>query len=383
MEGISDAQLSRFREQFASDVNAKIAQNAVTSTSVNAVTLNRQIVQDTDTVSFSHQVDTGYKVTNQKSSGRCWLFATLNLLRMEAMKRLNVKEFEFSQSHIHFWDKFERSNHFLEAMIELADRDIDDRTVAYLLGDPIGDGGQWCMAVNLIRKHGLVPKNAYPESQSSSETRWMNANLQDILRSSACELREILGSSPSAESIARAKEHKEVRLADIWRFLCIHLGTPPETFSWSWKDKNGKYNRWRNGASGTPLDFCADFAGALSADESSGIASSHFEDYVCLVHDPRNPFMQTYTVNYLQSVAGGPPVVYLNVDVDTMKDVTRRQLQAGLAVWMGCDVGKQFHRSGGVWDKDMFEYEALYGFKFGMSKANRLLHGQTLMTHAM
>ena len=121
-----------------------------------------------------------------------WLFAALNLFRPGAMEMMNMKDFEFSQAHIHFWDKFERSNCFLESMIEMGNRDIGDRTVHFLLSDPIGDGGQWNMAMNLIRKHGLVPKSAFPESKSSSATRWMNASLKDLLRSSACELRDMI-----------------------------------------------------------------------------------------------------------------------------------------------------------------------------------------------
>ena len=163
-ESVTDKQLKKFRKNFANDPAAKVAQNAVTNGNLIDVALNRDLVQAIDS-SFSIKLD-DWKVTNQKSSGRCWLFATLNLFRPGTMKKLNVKNFEFSQSHIHFWDKFERSNHFFEAIIDTADRPLDDRTIGFLLGDPIGDGGQWNMAMNLIRKHGLVPKNAYPESIS-------------------------------------------------------------------------------------------------------------------------------------------------------------------------------------------------------------------------
>mmetsp|Transcript_320 Transcript_320/g.584 ORF Transcript_320/g.584 Transcript_320/m.584 type:complete len:456 (+) Transcript_320:41-1408(+) len=367
---ITSNDVTIFRNQFASDAAATVAQNAVTNNAVNAVALNRSIIQTTDTKNFSHKVDKSWSVTNQKSSGRCWLFATLNLFRIGAMKKLNVKEFEFSQAYVHFWDKFERCNHFLEAMIETASRDVDDRTVAYMLHDPIGDGGQWCMAINIIRKHGLVPKSVFPESRSSSETRLMNTNLKEILRCSACEIRNILSSTSGDQGLRLAIDHKRKRLGDVWRMLCIHLGTPPETFSWQWTDVNGSFHRVRDVS---PVEFCLEYA----------CVNRDINEYVCLVNDPRNPFMQTYTVDYLQSVVGGDPVVYLNVDAETMKRITQQQLEAGEAVWMGCDVGKQLHRESGVWDKEMFQYQELYGVSYGMNKAQRLLHGQTLMTHAM
>ena len=189
---ITKKQIESMRAEFDDDPSARVAQNAVTGNNVASVSLRRDLVQEVD-FTFSTKLD-DWKATNQRSSGRCWLFATLNLFRPGTMKKMNVKEFEFSQAHIHFWDKFERSNHFLEAIIETSDRPVDDRTIHFLLSDPIGDGGQWNMATNLIRKHGLVPKSAYPESNSSSSTRWMNSVLKDILRTTASEIREIIQS---------------------------------------------------------------------------------------------------------------------------------------------------------------------------------------------
>ena len=351
------------RAEFDGDPSAKVAQNAVTGNNVASVSLRRDLVQEVD-FTFSTKLD-DWKATNQKSSGRCWLFATLNLFRPGTMKKMNVKEFEFSQAHIHFWDKFERSNHFLEAIIGTSDRAVDDRTIHFLLSDPIGDGGQWNMAMNLIRKHGLVPKSAYPESNSSSSTRWMNSILKDILRSTASELREIIGSGGTVED---ARTHKESRMKDIWRVLCIHLGTPPESFDWQWRDKDKEFHRR---GKITPQEFAEEFV------------DIDWEDYVCIVNDPRNEYYRTYTVEYLQNVAGGPPVVYLNVPSDEMKSITQKILEDGLPVWMGCDVGKQMDRKRGLWDANLFETNELYGVDYGMSKADRLRYGQTMMTHAM
>ena len=360
---ITRKQVAELRKGFAENPSNKVAQNAVTNVQLPDLTLDRNLVQNMDS-SFSTKLD-DWKVTAQMKSGRCWLFATLNLFRVGAMKKMNLKNFEFSQAHIHFWDKFERANHLLEAIIETADRPVDDRTIHFLLSDPIGDGGQWNMAMNLIRKHGLVPKSAYPESNTSSATRWMNTELKNILRSSACEIRAILEGGGTEDE---AREHKEKRIADVWKMLCIHLGTPPKTFDWQWRDKDDKFHR--KGRM-TPQQFAAEYV------------DIEWEDYVCIVNDPRNEYYRTYTIDFLQNVAGGPPVVYLNVPSKEMKAVTRTLLEDGMPVWMGCDVGKEMDRKKGLWDADLFDVEGLYGVEYGMDKADRLRHNQTMMTHAM
>jgi len=360
---ITRLQVAELRKGFAANPSNKVAQNAVTNVQLPDLTLDRNLVQNMDS-SFSTKLD-DWKVTAQMKSGRCWLFATLNLFRVGAMKKMNLKNFEFSQAHIHFWDKFERANHLLEAIIETADRPVDDRTIHFLLSDPIGDGGQWNMAMNLIRKHGLVPKSAYPESNTSSATRWMNTELKNILRSSACEIRAILEGGGTEDE---AREHKEKRIADVWKMLCIHLGTPPKTFDWQWRDKDDEFHR--KGRM-TPQQFAAEYV------------DIEWEDYVCIVNDPRNEYYRTYTIDFLQNVAGGPPVVYLNVPSKEMKAVTQRLLEDGMPVWMGCDVGKEMDRKKGLWDADLFDVEGLYGVEYGMDKADRLRHNQTMMTHAM
>ena len=360
---ITRKQVVELRKGFAGNPSNKVAQNAVTNVQLPDLTLDRNLVQNMDS-SFSTKLD-DWKVTAQMKSGRCWLFATLNLFRVGAMKKMNLKNFEFSQAHIHFWDKFERANHLLEAIIETADRPVDDRTIHFLLSDPIGDGGQWNMAMNLIRKHGLVPKSAYPESNTSSATRWMNTELKNILRSSACEIRAILEGGGTEDE---AREHKEKRIADVWKMLCIHLGTPPKTFDWQWRDKDDEFHR--KGRM-TPQQFAAEYV------------DIEWEDYVCIVNDPRNEYYRTYTIDFLQNVAGGPPVVYLNVPSKEMKAVTRTLLEDGMPVWMGCDVGKEMDRKKGLWDADLFDVEGLYGVEYGMDKADRLRHNQTMMTHAM
>jgi bleomycin hydrolase len=351
--------VDQFRKDFACDPAAKTSQNAVTQTTIDDIALVRDIVQSTDFTFSTHLDDWG--VTNQRKSGRCWLFAALNMLRVPAMKKMNVKEFEFSQNWAMFWDKFERANWFFQHIIETSDRDADDRTVAFMLSDPIGDGGQWNMFVNVVTKHGLVPKTAMPETESSSCTMKMNMILRWKLRDGAMQLRE------AGDNVEQIRQNL---LSGIWRILCIHLGTPPTKFMWQWQDKDKEFHRK---GEMTPLEFAAEYI------------ETPLDEYVCLVNDPResSPLMRTYTVECLGNVVDGDIVKYLNIDTHAMKLLTQKTLEDGDPVWMGCDVGKMFRRDVGIWDAELFDFESVYGTDLGLTKAERLVYHQTLMTHAM
>ncbi|WP_369368489.1 aminopeptidase C [Streptomyces sp. CG4] len=360
---LTSDQIEVFEKEFAARPQNRLMQNAVTQTPVDDVALDRRILTGIDH-SVSHHLD-DWKATNQKQSGRCWMFAGLNLLRVGAARKLGVKDFEFSQNYLLWWDKFERANHVLEAIIETSDRDVDDRTVAHLLADPIGDGGQWNMFVALVAKHGLVPKSAMPETDSSSATRAMNRALKTLLRQGAHELR-----GRAAEGVAAQREHKREVLAAVHRVLSIHLGTPPQRFLWQWEDKDKQFHRdgWL-----TPAEFAAAYV-QLPLDE-----------YVCLVHDPResSPVGRTFTVEYLGNIVDAPPVVYLNVEMELLKRLAMDTIVGGEPVWFGCDVTKMMRSDAGVWDAGLFDYAAVYDTPFTMDKATRLLHHDTQMTHAM
>ncbi|HTS17630.1 MAG TPA: C1 family peptidase [Verrucomicrobiae bacterium] len=357
--------LTELRRGFDANPAYKLAMNAVTQTPVDDVALNRSVITNTD-FTFSHWLD-DWAVTHQKMSGRCWMFAGLNLFRVGAMKKMKLKDFEFSQNYTLFWDKLERANYFLESIIETANRPVDDRVVAFLLTEPLNDGGQWNMFANIVRKHGLVPKALMPETESSSNTGRMNSILLNKLREGAKTLRDLRtrGASP-----ARTRAAKREILAVVHRILCIHLGTPPQKFDWQWNDKSRRFHR---DGEMTPQQFARKYI-TLPLDE-----------YVCLVHDPRptSPRNRTYTVQHLGNVVGGGIVLYLNVDVDLMKKLTMRSIMKGEPVWMGCDVGKMMRRDLGLWDKKLYEYEAVYDTDFTLTKADRLLYHQTAMTHAM
>ena len=355
--------MAEFETAFRSQPNNQLMQNVVTQHDVNDVALDRNIVAEA-THTFSTILDE-WGVTNQARSGRCWMFAGLNLFRSESRNLLNVKE--FSQSYVMFWDKMERANYILEAVIETADRPIDDRVVAWLLHQPLGDGGQWDMFVSLVRKHGVVPKSAMPETESSGNSMRMNAGLNYQVRQGARNIRRIYAEEGGLDSMRQAKQET---LQSIYQILAIHLGNPPANFDWQWKDKDGEFHRE---GSMTPLEFAEKYI------------STPMEEYVCLVHDPRqgNPPGRTYTVQYLGNVVDGTSIKYLNVDVELMKDIAMRMLQDGMPVWMGCDTGKQMHRDKGLWDAELFDYASVYGSEFSMDKAERLEYHQTAMTHAM
>ena len=362
---ITASDLETFQQSFQSDGSKRLMQNVVTQHDVNDVALNHSIVTNAPH-SFSTVLD-DWSVTNQSRTGRCWMFAGLNLCRADTRNVLNLKNFEFSQNFLMFWDKLERANFVLEAIIETADRPLDDRTVAWLLQRPIQDGGQWSMFTGLVGKYGVAPKTAMPETQSSENSARMNANLNYQMRQSAKEIRDAYAAESGPEELRSIKNQG---LKTIYQMLSIHLGTPPQVFDWQWKDKDNEFTRT---GPLTPLEFAGKFL------------TTPLDDYVCLVHDPResSPMGRTFTVDYLGNIVDGPRVKYLNVDIELIKSITMRMLQDGKPVWMGCDTGKQMHRDLGLWDSDLFDYDSVYGADFSLDKASRLEFHQTSMTHAM
>jgi bleomycin hydrolase len=366
-------QLERFTKRVEADPAARMMQNALARTDVDKVVQDHARTLSVPR-SMSHQLD-DWEVTDQKQSGRCWMFAGLNLLRTGVAAKLGVKDFEFSQSYLQFWDKLEKANHWLESILATADRDIDDRTVAHLLGTPAEDGGQWNMFLALVAKHGLVPKEVMPETESSSKTHKLNRDISSVLRRAAHDLRRRHAAGVTAEELAEAKEDT---LAAIHRMLSLHLGTPPTSFTWQWRDKDKEFHR---DGELTPREFVERYV------------TLPIDDYVCVVHDPRpsSPFGRTFTVEHLGNVVGAPQVVYLNVEISLIKQLAADAL-AGSAdrpaepVWFGCDVGQMLDGDLGLWHAALYDYDELYGTRdLGpvLSKADRLHHHGTAMDHAM
>lgn len=352
-------------KELDADPTFRVARNAVTTTSVDEVALDRDVVASVDH-SMSHLID-DWAATDQKKSGRCWLFAGTNLLRMGAAERMGVKDFQFSQAHVLFWDKLEKANHWLESILATADRDVDDRTVAHLLSTPAEDGGQWNMFAALVRKHGLVPAQAMPETQSSSDTAAMNRGLSRLLRQAARDLRAKAAAGVDETELQTAKDET---VRHVHRLLAVHLGTPPRSVHWQWRDKDRGFHR---DGELTPQQFAERYAGIEP------------DDFVCLVHDPRPSSVpgQTYTVEHLGNVVGAPPVVYLNAEMDLLRRLTMESVVGGEPVWFGCDTDRMSSTTLGVWDARLYDYDAVYGTSVDLDKAERLALHDTLMTHAM
>jgi bleomycin hydrolase len=230
------------------------------------------------------------------------------------------------------------------------------------------------MAASLVQKYGLVPKFAYPESHTSQSTGKMNDVLGQLIVFSAHTIRTMLENGASKQQVL---EYKAGRLEAVFRVLCIHLGTPPTSFDWQWRDKNGNFQRM--GQTMTPLQF----AKFVMDDDNKD--ASILDLYVCLVHDPRHPYYQNYTSQFAQTVVGGAySVQFLNVPIDEMKSINQQMLTDGSAVWFACNVGQQFAEKPGLWDRNLYSLDSLYGVELGqLSKEDRIRLGYPMGTHAM
>lgn len=354
-----------YRDGFNTDPNLRAALNAVTRTSVRNVVMNRDAVLRHNHT-YSHVVK-ALESTSQGGSGRCWIFAGLNTLRTSAAAEMKLENFELSQNYPMFWDKMEKANYFLESILSTLDEATDSRLVSWLVANPIQDGGQWDMFVNLVRKYGVVPKSAMPETESSSSTGAMNWAITFKLREYAAKLR---ADHAAGVAIDDLRSQKAAMLEQVYRMLAIHLGTPPTEFLWQWRDKDNEFHR--DGVM-TPQEFMAKYV------------KTDLDSMVCLIHCPQasKSFDTLYTVDYLGNVLEGQVVTYLNVSLAVMKEAAIAMLKDGKPVWFGCDVGKWFDRDMGLSDMDLYDYEGIYGTTFGLDKAARLDYGESAMNHAM
>ena len=363
MPEISNDLLMQLREEESAKV--ALARNAATQVGIEAASLNREKIQHTSTA-VSHRLD-DWKATSQKKSGRCWLFSSLNFLRSRARESLGIKNFEFSQSYVFFWDKFERANWFLTDIIATSDEPLDGRLVQFLLGDVLGDGGQWDMAVSVYMKYGLVPKEVMPESEASTNSRPMNARLRAVLHIGALRLREAIAAGASAEEV---DTQRRKILADVWKILVVCLGEPPVHFNWQWRDDEGNFHR---DGEITPHAFYERHVGV------------DLSEYICLVDDPRpeNPKGSMETVEHLGNVVGGRPIRYLNAPVEETKRIAAAQIAAGEAVWFGADVSQPYDRGLGFFVTGIHDYDGLFDVDFSSTKLERVRSGESAMDHAM
>ena len=317
--------------------NVKFAslENAITHNGIHAALETRKsAVENTPVFSLDLTKD---KVTDQKASGRCWMFAALNTFRHKMIASFQLEDFELSQAHTFFWDKYEKSNWFLEQIIATADQDLTSRKVAFLLQTPQQDGGQWDMVVSLFEKYGVVPKSVYPESISSSNSRELNTYLNKLLRQDAQILRELLA---TGADLATVQSKKEELLQEIFNFLAMSLGLPPRTFSFSYRDKD---NNFHTESGLTPQSFYKKYV------------DLQLEDYVSVINAPTadKPYGQSYTVEMLGNVVGSREVRYLNVPMERLKELAIAQMKAGETVWFGSDVGQVSNRKAGILATDV------------------------------
>ncbi|HSI72812.1 MAG TPA: C1 family peptidase [Fimbriimonas sp.] len=355
--------VAQFQAQFDADTRNRASMNAICTTPVNKVAVNRATYAKIDH-SFSLHLPEN-PITAQKGSGRCWMFAALNTFRTRAAKTMNLEAFELSQNYTMFWDKLEKSNYFLESILQTLDEPIGSRLLDWLLANIITDGGQWDMFVNLIDKYGVVPKSVMPETESSSSTGNMNYQVTFMLRDYACRLRKANEGGSTADELRKLKDDF---MSEVYRMLVIHLGEPAKEFDWQWRDKDKQFHR----------------AGTLTPTEFYGkYVDYDLKDMVCLVHDPRHPTNTAMTVKFLGNVVGGRPTEYLNTDLETIKCAAIKHIESGESVWFGCDVGKYLDGESGVMDIDLFQFDLVYGCQPTMTKAERLMYGHSLMTHAM
>lgn len=302
-------------------------------------------------------------VSNQKQSGRCWMFAALNTFRHKILTEFKLENFELSQAYTFFWDKYEKSNWFLEQIIGTSDLEIGDRKLKFLLDVPQQDGGQWDMVVALFQKYGVVPKDIYPESISSSASRELDQYLNKILRQDAQILRELIQNGGDVAA------KKAELLQEIFNYLAMTLGLPPQKFNFEYRDKDDQFHKFD---SITPQAFYEKFV------------DIKLDDYVSVINAPTadKPYNKSYTVEFLGNVIGARDVRHLNVDMDRFKKLAIAQMQAGETVWFGCDVGQVSNRQDGLLTMDAYDFSAM-DLNFTQDKASRLDYSESLMTHAM
>ncbi len=364
-KSISLDMIKSYKKNSSSDSSLKLSRNAATHNEITDLAMDWDEYRKIDHT-FSEQITGEMKITNQRSSGRCWGYAGLNLFRIYLGRKHNLRNFEFSQTYFMFWDKLEKSNYFLNSIIETASETWDSRLMMHLLHNPIQDGGQWDMWVNLINKYGVVPKSEMPETYQSGKSMRMNRMITRKLREYAKELRDSINKQKSEEVYTL----KNTMLSTIYKMLVIHLGEPPESFNWQVRDKKKGFHRFKNL---TPLSFFKEHVGI------------ELNDLVCLINCPMSDkeYDRVYTVEFLGNVIEGNPIRYLNVDIDVLKNASVESIKNNDPVWFGCDVGKYLHRAHGVMDTKLFDFNLFYGTEFSLDKASRLEYGESKMTHAM
>jgi bleomycin hydrolase len=355
--------IEKIQSSFKMDEHARAMQNSITNNDIKKLAINRQILQNHNEI-FSNKIKIK-GITNQKQSGRCWLFAGLNVLRPAVIKKYKLEKFELSQNYLAFWDKMEKANTFLERIIEFAGRDLMDRELVFILRDPITDGGYWENVVNLIDKYGVVPKEVMLETNSSDNTTLMNDLIARTLRTDALKLRKM---HQAGKSVEQTRDEKEKMLADIYKMLVLNLGEPPKEFVWRYEDVNSIVSEPKVC---TPLSFYKDIIGI------------DLKDYVNIANDPSKELGKLYEVDFTKNLNDGNNLRFANIDIKTLKNIALKSVLDNQPVWFGADVGKDQDKDSGIMAQDLFDYNSIYQVDMELSKADRFLYRESSPTHAM
>lgn len=367
MSSLSPEKLSQWKNTVASDPTLSLAATVAANSDVSETLLRRKNKIEYSNEIFNVSVDPqGSPITNQKQSGRCWLFAATNCLRIPVMKKYNLEKFQLSPSYLFFYDKLEKANFFLNQIVDTAEEDADSRIVQHLLVDPVCDGGQFSMFTNIIKKYGLVPNTVYPDSFNSLASRQVNNLVITLLRQYAQELRELKHKGTSKTDLDTEIAQ---RMERIHQLLVIFLGAPPspdEKFTWDYVDKDKKVGS----VQATPLEFVKE------------VIEFNPEDSFSLLNDPRNEYKKVIHIERLGNVNEAEEVHYLNADIDTLSEQAINRLKANKPVFFGTHTPIYHHNGTGIIDTHLWDYEKI-GFNPTQNKADRLRYHESLMTHAM
>jgi len=340
--GVTKNLLTKLKHSLVKDAHFKFAQNAISNVDAKKLALINKKFNGIDSY-FSNEIEQ-HKITNQKSSGRCWMFAGLNILRAQTAKNLKKKDIEFSQNYLFFYDKLEKANMFLEATIKSRKKPFSDRYVEFIIKHPTPDGGQWVAMVELVKKYGVVPKEVMPETFSSSKSRTLNRVLGLRLRKALVDIR----SSKSKNAI---KEIKFSALRDVYKILAIHLGTPPETFSWRYKNIDKKLISIKNI---TPRNFYKNYVRV------------NLDNYYCFQSIPVRAFNKLYQIDLDKAVYDGPEMSFVNLPISELKKMTKKSIIDNEPVWFGCDVSRGMRK--GYFVSELSDYESIYKMNFKLTK---------------
>ncbi|UCE19282.1 MAG: C1 family peptidase [Gemmatimonadota bacterium] len=361
--GITPAMIKEMRKSFQLDNATRSAMNALAKNDIKDLALNREALITSDHF-FSHKIKSG-DITNQKSSGRCWLFAGLNMMRPKIIEKYNLKDFDFSENYLFFWDKLEKANFFLESIIETRKKDIYDREVEWLLQHPCPDGGWWHFVVELVNKYGAVPESAMPETNSSGKTGMMNRLIDRKLRQDAVVLRRMTEEGRNETAL---RSRKEEMLHEIYRMLAMNLGVPPTEFQWRYETEDDSVSQ---AITFTPQDFYSDVVGI------------NLDDYICIFSCPSRDFEKLYQIRFDRDMFDKQDFTFINLGIDKLKEYTLASVLDDEPVWFACDVGKEDYVDGGIFAPGIYDYGALYGIDIKLTKEERIVYRESTPNHAM